>query len=63
MRLVIMNKALLLSLQKGAVKELCSKKLLTEEQTQFAIKEFERIYEKNFIKEEAKKDEESSSIL
>ena len=57
------NKALLLSLQKGIVKELCSKKLLTEEQTLLAIKKFERIYEKNIIEEEVKKDEESSSIL
>ena len=58
-----MNKTLLLSLQKGIVKELCSKKLLTEEQTQLAIKEFERVYEKNIIEEELKKNEESSSIL
>ena len=58
-----MNKTLLLSLQKGIVKELCSKKLLTEEQTQLAIKEFERVYEKNIIEEEVKYYEESSSIL
>jgi hypothetical protein len=58
-----MNKTLLLSLQKGIVKELCSKKLLTEEQTQLAIKEFEQVYEKNIIEEEVKKNEESSSLL
>ena len=58
-----MNKSLLLVLQKGIVKELCSKKLLTEEQTQLAIKEFERIYEKNLIEEEVKENEESGSIL
>lgn len=58
-----MNKTLLLSLQKGFAKELCSKGLLTEEQTQLAIKEFEQIYEKNIIEEEVKKNEESSSLL
>lgn len=58
-----MNKLLLLGLQKGIVKELCSKKLLTEEQTQLAIKEFEQIYEKHIIEKEVKKNEESSSLL
>lgn len=58
-----MNKSLLLGLQKGIVKELCSKKLLTEEQTQLAIKEFEQIYEKHIIEKEVKKNEESGSIL
>lgn len=58
-----MNKALLLSLQIGIVKELCSKNLLTEEQTQLAIKDFERVYEKNIIEKEVKKNEESSSLL
>lgn len=57
------NKTLLLNLQKGIVKELCSKGLLTEEQTNIAIKEFEQIYEKNIIEKEVKKDEKSSSIL
>jgi hypothetical protein len=57
------NKTLLLNLQKGIVKELCSKGLLTEEQTNVAIKEFEQIYEKNIIEKEVKKDEKSSSIL
>ena len=57
------NKTLLLSLQKGIVKELCSKGLLTEEQTNLAIKEFEQTYEKNIIEKEVKKNEESSSIL
>lgn len=52
-----MNKALLLSLQKGIVKELCSKELLTEDQTQLAITEFERIYEKNIMEKEVKKNE------
>lgn len=58
-----MNKALLLSLQIGIVKELCSKKLLTEEQTQLAIKEFERVYEKNIIEKEVKENGENSNIL
>ncbi len=58
-----MNKTLLLSLQKGIIKELCSKKLLTEEQTQLAIKEFERVYEKNIIEKEVKENGESSNIL
>ena len=58
-----MNKILLLSLQKGIVKELCSKGLLAEEQTQLAIKEFEQIYEKNIIEEEREKNEKSSSLL
>ena len=57
------NKTLLLNLQKGIVKELCSKGLLTEEQTNVAIKEFEQIYEKNIIEKEVKKDEKSSSIV
>lgn len=57
------NKALLLSLQKGIVKELCSKGLLTEEQTQLAIKEFEQVFEEHIIKEEVRKNEESSSLL
>ena len=57
------NKTLLLSLQKGIAKELCSKKLLTEEQVQIAIKTFEQVYEKNIIEEEIKKNEESSGIL
>ena len=43
------NKTLLLSLQKGLVKQLCSKGLLTEEQTKLAIEEFEQCYEKNII--------------
>lgn len=58
-----MNKTFLLSLQKGIAKELCSKGLLTEEQVQLVIKEFEQIYEKNIIEEEVKKNEESSSLL
>ncbi len=58
-----MNKTFLLSLQKGIAKELCSKGLLTEEQVQLLIKEFEQIYEKNIIEEEVKKNEESSSLL
>lgn len=58
-----MNKTLLLSLQKGIIKELCSKKLLTEEQTQLAIKEFEQVYEKNIIEKEVKENGESSNIL
>lgn len=58
-----MNRALLLSLQKGIVKELCSRKLLTEEQTQLAIKEFEQVYEKNIIKEEIKENGENNNIL
>ena len=57
------NKTLLLSLQKGIAKELCSKKWLTEEQVQIAIKTFEQVYEKNIIEEEVKKNEESSGIL
>lgn len=57
------NKTLLLNLQKGIVKELCSKGLLTEEQTNIAIKEFEQIYEKNIIEKEVDKNEKSSSIL
>ena len=57
------NKTLLLSLQKGIVKELCSKGLLTEEQTNIAIREFEQIYEKHIIEKEVKKNEESSSLL
>lgn len=56
------NKTLLLSLQIGIVKELCSKGLLTEEQTQLAIKEFEQVYEKHIIKEETN-NEKSSSLL
>lgn len=63
MRLDMENKTLLLSLQKGIVKELCSKGLLTEEQTNIAIREFEQIYEKHIIEKEVKKNEESSSLL
>lgn len=58
-----MNNALLLSLQKGIVKELCLKGLLSEEQTQLAIKEFEHSYEKNIIKKEVEDNEKSSSLL
>ena len=57
------NKTLLLSLQKGIVKELCSKGFLTEEQTHLAIKEFEQVFENNIIQEEVKKNEKSSSLL
>lgn len=57
------NKILLLNMQKGIVKELCSKGLLTEEQTQLAIKEFEHSYEKNIIKKEVDNNEKSSSLL
>ncbi|MEI3429573.1 MAG: hypothetical protein V8R72_00325 [Clostridia bacterium] len=58
-----MNKALLLSLQKGIVKELCLKKLLTEEQTQLAIKEFEQVYEQNIIKEGSEENAKSNQLL
>lgn len=58
-----MNKTLLLNLQKGIVKELCSKKLLTEEQTQLAIKEFEQVYEQNIIKEGSEENAKSSHLL
>ena len=49
------NKELLLSLQKSLVKELCLQGLLTEEQTQIAIKEFEKNYETQIIKKEVEK--------
>lgn len=57
------NKTLLLSLQRGIVKELCSMKLLTEEQTQIAIKKIEQVYEQNIIEEEAEKNEKGSCLL
>ena len=49
------NKDFLLNLQIGMVKELCSKGLLTEEQTNYAIKEFEQAYEKHIIEKEVQK--------
>ena len=49
------NKLFLLSLQKGIIKELCSKGFLTEEQTELAIKEFEQVYEKNIVEKEVEK--------
>ena len=49
------NKTLLLSLQKGLVKQLCSRGLLSEEQTELAIKEFEQVYEKNIIEKGSEK--------
>lgn len=58
-----MNKALLISLQKGIVKELCLKGLLIEEQVNPVIEELEQIYEKNIIEKEVDKNEKSSSIL
>lgn len=57
------NKDFLLNLQIGMVKELCSKGLLTEEQTNYAIKEFEQAYEKHIIEKEVQKNEENSSVL
>lgn len=42
-------------LQKGLVKELCSKGLLTEEQVNLAIKQLEQIHEKNIIEKEVGK--------
>lgn len=44
-----MNEALLIGLQKGIVKELCLKGLLTEEQVNLVIEELEQIYEKIII--------------
>lgn len=43
------NKDFLLNLQIGMVKELCSKGLLTEEQTNYAIKDFEQAHEEYII--------------
>ncbi len=57
------NKEFLLNLQIGMIKELCSRGLLTEEQTAHSIKEFEQAYEKHIIEKEVQKDEENSSIL
>lgn len=57
------NVELLLGLQKGLVKELCLKGILTEEQTNLAIKEFEQVYEESIIEKEVQKNEKSSSIL
>lgn len=57
------NKDFLLNLQIGMVKELCSKGLLTEEQTNYAIKDFEQAHEKHIIEKEVQKDEKNSSIL
>lgn len=58
-----MNEALLISLQKGIVKELCLKGLLTEEQVKLVIEQLEQIYEKIIIEKEVDKNEKSSSIL
>lgn len=57
------NKTLLLNLQKGIVKELFVKGLLTEEQVNLVIEEFEQIYEKIIIEKEVDKNEKSSSLL
>lgn len=61
--MVTMNDALLISLQRGIVKELCLKGLLTEEQENLVIEELEQINEKNIIEKEVDKNEKSSSIL
>ena len=46
---IMNNKDFLLNLQIGMVKELCSKGLLTEEQTNYAIKDFEQAHEEYII--------------